>query len=209
MSKRFTCTNKWQKKWFRGLSPLQKCFWLYLCDTCNHAGIWEVDFELASFFLGQRITLKDVEETFKKQYVETEDSKKWFIKDFVDFQYGELNPENRAHLSVINILKKEGAYKGLIRSLEGRKDKDKDKDKDKERESEGKQSKLTRPSLKEITDYCLERKNNVNPKTWLNHYQAKGWMIGKSPMKDWKAAIRTWEDEKPKGEQLADKYKPL
>ena len=65
------------------------------------------------------------------------------------------------------------------------------------------------PPLKEITDYCLERKNNVNPKTWLNHYEAKGWMIGKSPMKDWKAAIRTWEDEKPKGEQLADKYKPL
>ena len=99
--------------------------------------------------------------------------------------------------------------KPCFRGYNNYKDKDKDKDKDKERESEGKQSKLTRPSLKEITDYCLERKNNVNPKTWLNHYQAKGWMIGKSPMKDWKAAIRTWEDEKPKGEQLADKYKPL
>lgn len=52
-----------------------------------------------------------------------------------------------------------------------------------------------KPSLEEIEAYCQERKNNVNPKKWLDHYTANGWKIGKAlaPMKDWQAAVRTWE----------------
>lgn len=49
------------------------------------------------------------------------------------------------------------------------------------------------PSLEEIKKYCLERKNSVDPQRWHDFYSSKGWMIGKNKMKDWKAAIRTWE----------------
>jgi hypothetical protein len=49
------------------------------------------------------------------------------------------------------------------------------------------------PSIEEITSYCQERKNKVNPDVWLNHYESNGWMVGKNKMKDWKAAVRTWE----------------
>ena len=49
------------------------------------------------------------------------------------------------------------------------------------------------PSLEEITDYCKERKNQINPQTFLDHYTGNGWMVGKNKMKDWKAVIRTWE----------------
>lgn len=49
------------------------------------------------------------------------------------------------------------------------------------------------PSLLDVIEYCKERKNNVDAETWINHYTAKGWMIGKNKMKDWKAAVRTWE----------------
>ena len=132
MSKRFTDTNKWRKIWFRGLKPVEKCFWLYLCDNCDHAGIWEVDFELAQIFIGEPLDIPSIQLSFKKQYEELGGGKKWFLHDFVEFQYGELNEHNRDHASVISILKNEGAYKGLIRSLEAHKDKDKDKDKDKE-----------------------------------------------------------------------------
>ena len=54
---------------------------------------------------------------------------------------------------------------------------------------------FVKPSLEEITAYCQERKNAVNPQKWLDHYIANGWKIGKAlaPMKDWKAAVRTWE----------------
>ena len=51
----------------------------------------------------------------------------------------------------------------------------------------------TRPTLLEVTAYCQERKNSVDPDTWFDFYQSKGWLVGKTPMKDWRAAVRTWE----------------
>jgi uncharacterized protein YdaU (DUF1376 family) len=52
-------------------------------------------------------------------------------------------------------------------------------------------------TLEEVTAYCKERKNNVDPNKWFDFYSAKGWMIGKNKMKDWKAAVRTWEQREP------------
>jgi len=51
------------------------------------------------------------------------------------------------------------------------------------------------PKIEEVKAYCLERKNKVDADKWYNFYEAKGWMIGKNKMKDWKAAVRTWENE--------------
>lgn len=51
-----------------------------------------------------------------------------------------------------------------------------------------------KPTLEEIKEYCLERKNNIDAQYFLDYYDSNGWVIGKNkPMKDWKAAIRTWE----------------
>lgn len=52
------------------------------------------------------------------------------------------------------------------------------------------------PSLEEIKTYCIERKNNINAEHFYDYYSSKGWMVGKNKMKDWKAAIRTWERNK-------------
>lgn len=49
------------------------------------------------------------------------------------------------------------------------------------------------PSLEDVKTYCEERKNNVDPQTFLDHYQANGWMRGKTKIKDWQACVRTWE----------------
>jgi|GEM_PF-3914123 len=54
-------------------------------------------------------------------------------------------------------------------------------------------NKFTRPTLDEVRAYCQERGNGVDPEKWMNHYEAKGWKIGSAPMRDWKAAVRTWE----------------
>ena len=51
------------------------------------------------------------------------------------------------------------------------------------------------PPLEAVNAYCQERNRGVDPNKWYNHYQAKGWMIGKNKMKDWRAAVRTWEKE--------------
>ena len=49
------------------------------------------------------------------------------------------------------------------------------------------------PDLEEVKAYCQERKNKVDPEAFMDHYQSNGWMVGKSKMKDWKAAVRNWE----------------
>lgn len=50
------------------------------------------------------------------------------------------------------------------------------------------------PTVEQVNDYCSERKNNINPKSFVDFYQSKGWKVGKNPMKDWQAAVRTWEN---------------
>jgi DNA-binding transcriptional MerR regulator len=49
------------------------------------------------------------------------------------------------------------------------------------------------PTYNEILEYCSERKNGVDVNKFLNFYSAKGWMVGKNKMIDWKACVRTWE----------------
>lgn len=50
-----------------------------------------------------------------------------------------------------------------------------------------------KPSVEEVAAYCKERKNNVDATQFINFYESKGWKIGNQSMKDWKAAVRTWE----------------
>ena len=49
------------------------------------------------------------------------------------------------------------------------------------------------PALQEVQAYCQERGNKVDPGQFIDFYAAKGWMVGKNKMKDWKACVRTWE----------------
>ena len=58
-----------------------------------------------------------------------------------------------------------------------------------------------RPTVEEVQSYCLERKNGIDPEAFINFYDSKGWMIGKNPMKDWKAAVRTWEQKRKERQQ--------
>jgi DNA replication protein DnaD len=51
------------------------------------------------------------------------------------------------------------------------------------------------PALQEVSAYCQERNNNVDSQKFFDFYESKGWMVGKNKMKDWKAAVRTWEDK--------------
>ena len=64
---------------------------------------------------------------------------------------------------------------------------------------------FNKPSLLEIKNYCVERVNNVDPEAFFDFYESKGWLVGKSKMKDWKAAIRTWERTESKKEKPMSK----
>lgn len=59
--------------------------------------------------------------------------------------------------------------------------------------SKSKSKRFAPPTVEEVRAYCQERGNNVNAEHFVDHYTSIGWKVGKNPMKDWKAAVRTWE----------------
>nr|DAV45550.1 MAG TPA: DnaD like replication protein [Caudoviricetes sp.] len=56
-----------------------------------------------------------------------------------------------------------------------------------------KRKRFEKPSISDIKQYCIERNNNVNAEQFFDYYESNGWRVGKNSMKDWKAAVRTWE----------------
>ncbi len=70
---------------------------------------------------------------------------------------------------------------------------------------------FVRPTLDEVKQYCVERHNSVDAQRFMDFYASKGWLVGNQPMKDWKAAVRTWEqrENNPSGGAkvaIASKY---
>lgn len=58
-----------------------------------------------------------------------------------------------------------------------------------------KAKRFNRPTVQEVADYCRERGNQVDAQRFVDYYTANGWRVGKNPMKDWRAALRTWEKQ--------------
>ena len=55
-----------------------------------------------------------------------------------------------------------------------------------------------KPTLDEVKNYCILRKNNIEAESFIDFYESKNFMIGKNKMKDWKACVRTWESRETK-----------
>lgn len=52
-----------------------------------------------------------------------------------------------------------------------------------------------KPTIEEVEEYCKSRGNKVDSNKWMAHYESVGWMVGKNKMRDWRAAVRTWEPD--------------
>lgn len=152
MAKRFTDTEKWKKKFIRGLDIPYKLLYFYILDDCDHAGIWHVDIEVAKIRTGVVFDEAVALERFKEKIHVFDDGEKWFLPDFIEFQYGNLNPDNRAHKSVLDRLGKYNLDKVLISPLQGAMDKDKEKDKVKDKE----EAKVVIPDIHEFLDHAMK-----------------------------------------------------
>lgn len=139
MAKRYTSTEKWSDPWYRKLSPKHKCLWDWLFTQCDIAGTIEPDFELASFQIGEVVTIDDMR-VFDGRVELLECGRHWLIK-FIPFQYGLLSDKCLAHIAVLKLVESLGIplSKGMrrLKDKDKEKDIDKDKDKDKEKDSIG------------------------------------------------------------------------
>ena len=71
----------------------------------------------------------------------------------------------------------------------------------------GPRKKFQKPSVDDVRAYCMERRNRVDAQSFVDFYESKGWKVGKTPMVDWKAAVRTWERSQ-KASPIPDKPNP-
>ena len=86
------------------------------------------------------------------------------------------------------------------KEIELEKEIDKDKEKYKRR--------FTKPTIEEVEAYCQERNKGVDAQRWYDYYSSNGWKVGKNPMKDWKAAVRTWERSDSNGKPKSSNFTP-
>lgn len=133
MAKRFIDTEVFKKSLLRNAKTNEKILWIYLFCDCTAAGIWECEFEVAEARIGCKIDRQNFLKNFKEKIFEIDNGSKWFIPDFLEFQYGELSEKNPAHKNIILTLKKHqlidnqlrvkrgfgGASEGLRRGFEG------------------------------------------------------------------------------------------
>jgi len=188
MAKRFTDTEKWKKGFVRNLPPAYKLLWLYMLDDCDNAGVWQVEVEVASIRVGAKLNEKEALKLFGNNVISFDEGSKWFVKEFVKFQQGvshiaELNSNSNPHKSILRIVEQ---YKLL--ELE-----DNPIEVIEEVKQAKKSKRFKKPTLDELEHYCIERQNKVDIQKFFNFYESNGWKVGKNPMKDWRASIRTWE----------------
>lgn len=201
MAKRFIDTDIFKKRFVRGLTSVYKLFWVYLFCECDNAGIWEVDLEVAGLYCGQRLSQDEIAQAFNGKIHFFKDGTKAFIPEFIEFQYGDgLNPNNPAHKGVIQKIQKYGLQNILSEGVKpqespfkGASEYQESPVKEAPKPAKIKGKAFQRPTLEEVTAYCDERGNLVSPQSWIDFYTSNGWKVGKNPMKDWKAAVRTWE----------------
>lgn len=158
MSNRFFDTSLFDKEWFMLLHPAEKSAYIYILSKCDNVGVWSPNYILGNLQVGCQIEWEKLPEKCNNNIVILE-NKKWWIKDFCDFQYGELdeNSISKPIISYIKLLKKHDLWelynskkdknKGHTKGMDTLKEKDKDKDKEKEKET------------KEIIDYLNLKAN--------------------------------------------------
>lgn len=109
MSKRFTDTELWDKEWFMTLSLKQKCIVKFIRDKADLCGVWSPNFVIASAYIGEKITEKDVLSINKGNQFRKLANGKIYCVGFVEFQYGNvLSEKSPIHKKIIGLLESNG-----------------------------------------------------------------------------------------------------
>ena len=195
MAKRFTETMKWNEDWYLDLSLADKLFWIYVCDNCDHAGIFKPNKRMFELLIGNEINVQSFLDNvnLNKPRICVLGNGRWFLTGFIEFQYGnKLNPNNRVHKSILKLLNENDI------SL--------DFPNNKISLAEPTNSRRDIPeSAQEVITYFLEKGSNKREaERFFYYYESQGWNVGKNPMKDWNMAASGWISRNKKNQPDSD-----
>lgn len=189
--KRFTETAKWEDPWFRKLRPELKLLWQWILDRCDSAGVIDPDLELASFQIGFEYPM-DTLCQFDGRVIKT-DGGKFFIPKFIEFQYGRLSEDCRAHGPAFQSLRKHG-LEGYAKGIHTLQVKVKVKEEEKDTVKEETLKPKSRGTIEEFHQFFASVGLPQSDADYTFHkWQGNGWVNGKNPIKDWKATVRQWK----------------
>ena len=195
MSKRFTETQKWEDPWFRKLRPEIKNLWQWILDHCDNAGVIDPDLDLASFQIGYGYPMDTLSE-LGERIIELP-CQKFFVPKFIEFQYGELSAECKAHNPVFASLRKHGIERvsnGYSYPLRKGKGTGQRQEGEIPEDSAPPYPSKKKGTMDELKAYALEIGLAENDGEFLfSHFEETGWKRGKDPVKDWKATMRKWK----------------
>ena len=196
MAKRFTDTMKWNEDWYLDLNLTQKLFWIYICDNCDHAGIFKPNKRIFEILIGEIIDIDlflDVVNQDKTR-IEILGNGRWYLTGFIEFQYGAiLNPNSQVHKSILKVLNNNDiSYSQYNKELT-----------QKPKVIGGC---LGKPrTISEAIDYFIEKgSSKIEGEKFYYFYESKGWKVGKANMKNWKMSASGWISRNKKNKPDSD-----
>lgn len=190
------------------MSWLEECFWHRLIVNCDDYGRFDARPSVLKsrlFPLKERITLKDIESALTKLagigcvvlyfydgkpylYLPT-----WEVHQTIrakKSKYPAPDGAEQQHEIICKQMQSDESkcYRNPIQS-----ESESESESEREDVRADKPRRFTKPTVDEVGAYCRERKNHVDAQRFFDFYEAKGWRVGNQLMKDWRAAVRTWE----------------
>ncbi len=191
MELRVTVTKRWTDSWFSKLAPVEKLMFIFLCDNCDSAGFYELNYPMIEFLTGLR---KDhiIHNLgcIKKCFIPSKDKKKIWLSKFLHHQnYLPLNEEINEHLMIVKLIENNldafGNPAPMLKILSSMKAK--------KRKSPIPSKRFIKPTFDEWTKHHLEldpKESSTVIQERYDYWESCGWKVGSKPMKDWKAAMR-------------------
>lgn len=235
-TQRYVSTSFWDDEWIQGLDPSEKLLYLYLMTNplTNIAGVYKTTIRRISFDTGfNNDTIKHIFSKFEKAGKAFRFKEYVILPSWPAHQKWE--DRSKINTGIVNILKsldnellefiKSVGYRYPIDTIsiphpyppnypdsDVETDSDTEIDNDTNADSDGadaskKNRRFKKPTIEEIEAYCKERNNNIDPKHFYSYYEARGWLLGKTKMKSWKATVHTWEQRDYKKESSSSATK--
>ena len=201
-----------RNRWFRELTAEHKALWLYLTCESNSVGVFEIDAESWNYFCraNGRITPDDPFVRFGNRIQRVpKHPDKGIIVGKLDFQTG-FGKNSKQWEWMLKKLQEVGLSYEQLQAMKAHEEEQMMlplADEPQAKPKRDKEQRLTiPPQVDWVREYCSTRNNGIDPQAFCDYYTARGWKIGRMPMKDWQAAVRTWERrEKEDGKPVQDK----
>ena len=204
-------TSFWSDPFIQDLDNDHRLFYLYLLtnEKTKQCGIYEISKKQIAFELGYSIdrVSKLLAYFIKNDKILYSDAtKEVALKNWMKYN-SSTSPK------VVSCIKSELCVvkdRVLIEYVNGMYTASQEEEEQEEEQEQEKHKRFVKPNRENVREYMSELQMTDLSQRFVDYYESNGWKVGKNPMKDWKAAVRTWKqqnnDKQPKQESY---YKPL